>query len=109
MAYHNKQLTLLSATANTGQEATAAPNYDLGSEMPLFGVPNVNVFKPMVMDTAMDLYNPTNLVQLNFQATSPYNHPQIRVWLHLDDWGVHGGLLDGWTMTMMLSLFRLSI
>lgn len=94
VAYDNTQVTLLSATDNTGQ-VMSAPLYELGNEMPLSGVPNVNAFKPLTMDTAMDLYNPTNLVQLNFQATSAFSDPNNRVWLHLDGWGVDGGLIDG--------------
>lgn len=95
VAYDNTQVTLLSASDNTGQGSTAAPAYTLGNEMSISGVDHVNVFKPLIMDTAMDLYTPAKLVLLTFQATSGYSNPSNKVWLHLEDWGVHGGLLDG--------------
>lgn len=39
----------------------------------------------VLMSTAQNLHNPTNLGQLQFKTTGAYNDPKNRFWLHLTD------------------------
>jgi hypothetical protein len=66
----------------------------MGTSQPLSGVPNVDTYVPVIMDTAHNIPTPGNLVQLNFRTTAGYNDAQNRVWLHLDEHNFDG-VTDG--------------
>ena len=82
--YDNTQVSLINATDNCGQSGTE-PVYNIGPEFLDSSTPHVNAYKILIMSTAHNLHNPTNLGQLQFKTTAAYDDPDNRFWLHLTD------------------------
>jgi len=89
VAYDNTQVQLKSVSDNTGQPASAA-EYTMGTQHPFSGTSGVNVYVPVIMDTAFSLQLPVKIAELKFRSTPEFND---NVYILLEDY-LDEGLVD---------------
>ena len=90
MAYDTTQLTLSTATDNTGQPSSDI-SYDIGPEMKMENVSGINGFRHLLMTTLKDLTVPGNLAKLTFTKNPGYTGSSV---IYIEDGAPNDGLID---------------